>query len=141
MDYLLLIASLNLVLQVSILAMVVSGYILKRKMRFRAHGTLMLVAVVMQFFSFLLIMGPSFFSLAENGLFQRPIWLSAITLFHASLGGISLATGIWIAASWHLQTSTVNCIKRKRIMLYLIVTWIFALILGAILYLLLYMFA
>jgi hypothetical protein len=100
----------------------------------------MLVAVVIQFFSFLLIMGPSFFSLVENGFLQRPIWLSTVTLVHASLGGISLATGIWITASWHLQTSIENCIKRKPIMRYLIVTWILTLILGITLYTLLYVF-
>lgn len=140
MDYLALIASLSLVMQIATFSIVISGYILKRKMRFIAHGTLMLVAVVMQFVSFLLIMGPAFLSLAENGLIQRPIWISTVTFIHAILGGVALATGIWIAASWHLQTSIENCIKRKPIMRYLIVTWIFALILGITLYTLLYVF-
>jgi uncharacterized membrane protein YozB (DUF420 family) len=139
MDYFLLIASLSLVVQIATLSIVISGYILKRKMRFRAHGTIMIVAVVMQFFSFLLIMGPAFVSLAENGLIQRPIWFSVVTLVHASLGGVALATGIWIVASWHLQTSIENCIKKSAIMRYLIVAWIVALILGITLYKLLYM--
>jgi hypothetical protein len=60
MDYIVLIALLSLVVQIVTLSIVVSGYILKRRMRFIGHGTLMLVAVVMQFFSFLLIMGPAF---------------------------------------------------------------------------------
>ena len=140
MDNIVLLASLNLVVQIATLSIVISGYILKRRMRFIGHGTLMIVAVVMQFFSFLLIMGPAFLSLVENGLAQRPIWLSTVTLVHASLGGVALATGIWITASWHLQTSIDNCIKRKTIMRYLIVTWILALILGITLYTLLYVF-
>ena len=141
MDFFLLIASLSLVVQIATLSIIISGYILKRKMRFRAHGTLMLIAVVMQFFSFLLIMGPAFVSLAENGLTQRPIGLSVVTIVHASLGGVALATGIWIVASWHLQTSIENCIKKRPVMRYLIVTWILALILGITLYMLLYVFA
>jgi hypothetical protein len=139
-DIIVLIASLSLVVQIATLSIVISGYILKRRMQLIRHGTLMLVAVVLQFFSFLLIMGPAFLSLVENGLVQRPIWLSTITLFHASLGGVALATGIWITASWHLQTSIDNCIKRKVVMRYLIVIWILALILGITLYTLLYVF-
>ncbi|MCJ7634299.1 hypothetical protein MUP77_18155 [Candidatus Bathyarchaeota archaeon] len=114
---------------------------MKRKMRLISHGTLMLVAVILQFFSFLLIMGPAFFSLAENGLIQRPTLLSIVTIVHAILGGAALVTGIWIASSWHLQTSIEKCIKRKFIMRYLIVIWILALILGITLYMLLYVFA
>lgn len=133
-------ASVSLVVQIATLSIVISGYVLKRKMRFIAHGKLMLVAVVMQFASFLLIMGPAFLSLVENGLIQRPILVSTVTFVHVILGGVALATGIWIAASWHLQTSIDNCIKRKPIMRYLIVTWIFALILGITLYALLYVF-
>ena len=140
MNIIVLIASLSLVVQIATLSIVISGYILKRRMRLISHGTLMLVAVVLQFFSFLLIMGPAFLSLVENGLVQRPIWLSTITLVHASLGGVALATGIWFTALWHLQTSIDNCIKRKAVMRYLFVIWILALILGITLYTLLYVF-
>ena len=138
MDYIVLLASLSLAVQIATLAIIISGYVLKRRMRFIAHGTLMLVAVVMQFFSFLLIMGPAFLILAEHGFVNRPLWISVVTLTHASLGGVALATGIWITASWHLQASVDNCIKKRKIMRYLIVIWIWALILGITLYTLLY---
>ena len=138
MDYFQLIATINLIFQIVTLSIVIFGYILKRKMQFRNHGILMLVATVMQFISFLLIMGPAFVSLAENGLIQRPIWVSTVTIIHASLGGVVLAIGIWIAASWHLRTSIELCIKKKCIMRYLIIAWVSALILGIILYSLLY---
>jgi len=139
MDYFLLIASISLIVQIVTISIVVSGYILKRKMQFRKHGTLMLVAIIMQFLSFLLIMGPAFVSLAENGLIQKPTWVSTVTIIHASLGGVVLAIGIWIVASWHLQTSIEPCIKKKWVMRYLILAWIFALILGIILYTMLYL--
>ena len=53
MNIILLIASLSLVLQAGTLSIVISGYIMKRRMRFVEHGTLMLIAVAMQFSSFL----------------------------------------------------------------------------------------
>jgi hypothetical protein len=138
MDYIVLIASLSLVVQIITLSIVISGYILKRRMRFIEHGTLMLVAVAMQSVSFLLVMGPALLLIVENGLVQKPILLSTVTLVHAILGGISLATGIWIAGSWHLQTSVENCIRKRNIMRYLIITWILALIFGITLYVLTY---
>lgn len=136
MDIIVLIATLNLIVQIATLSIVISGYIMKRKLRFIQHGKLMLVAVVMQSISFLLIMGPAFFIIVENGFAQRPILLSTVTLVHASLGGTALATGIWITGSWHLQTSIVNCVKKRVIMRYLIITWILALIMGITLFVL-----
>jgi hypothetical protein len=138
MDYIVLIASLSLVVQIITLTIVISGYILKRKMRFINHGTLMLVAVAMQFVSFMLIMGPAFLIIVENGFIQKPLLLSAVTLVHAILGGTTLATGIWITGSWHLQSSIEKCIRKRSIMRYLIITWILALIFGITLYVLTY---
>jgi hypothetical protein len=134
-----LIAFLSLIVQIITLSIVISAYVLKRRMKFREHGTLMVVAVIMQFFSFLLIMGPAFFIIIANDFSQRPILLSTVTLFHAGFGGVSLVAGIWIAGSWRLQTSIVNCIKRKQSMRYLIATWILALILGITQYLMTYL--
>jgi hypothetical protein len=120
------------------LSIVISGYILKRRMRLIGHGTLMLVAIVMLFFSFILVMGPALLIIVENGFFQRSILLSIVIIVHASLGAIALVTGIWITASWHLQNSIDNCKKRKPVMRYLFVIWILALIFGITLYVLTY---
>ena len=138
MGVIVLIATLSLIVQIVTLSIVVSGYIMKRKLRFIQHGKLMLIAVIMQFISFLLIMGPAFFIIVENGFAQKPILLSTVTIIHASLGGTALATGIWITGSWHLQTSIVNCVKKRKIMRYLIITWILALTMGITLYMLTY---
>jgi hypothetical protein len=140
MDIVALIAFVNLIVQIITLSIVIFGYAMKRKMKFRQHGTLMIVAVTMQFFSFLLIMGPAFVILIGNGFLQRPILFSTVTLFHAGLGSVSLAAGIWIGGSWRLQTSFVNCIKKRLAMRYVIVTWILALLLGITLYMLNYVF-
>jgi hypothetical protein len=133
-----LIASISLVLQIATLSIVIYGYIMKRRMRFIEHGTLMLIAVAMQSVSFLLVMGPAFLIIVENGFVQRPILLSTVTLIHASLGGTALTTGIWITVSWHLQASIKNCIKKRNFMLYLIIIWILALIFGITHYVLTY---
>jgi uncharacterized membrane protein YozB (DUF420 family) len=139
MDYIVLLATLSLIVQIVTLSIVITGYFFKRKMKFIKHGTLMLIAIIMQFCSFLLIMGPAFLSLAQNGLIQKPTLLATVTFVHASLGAITLIIGIWIAGAWHLQSSIEGCIKRKTIMRYLIIVWISALVLGITLYLLLYM--
>jgi hypothetical protein len=138
MDYFLLIGSISLIVQILTLSIVIFGYILKRKMQYRNHGILMLVAIIMQFISFLLIMGPSFVSLVENGFIQLPMWVSSVTIVHSILGGVVLAIGIWIATSWHLRISIAPCIKKKWIMRYLILAWISALILGVALYAIFY---
>jgi hypothetical protein len=129
---------LNLVLQITTMSIVFSGYILKRKMKLIEHGTLMLVAVAIQSVSFLLVMGPAFLIILENGFVQRPILLSTVTIVHAILGGTALAIGIWITGSWHLQTSIENCIRKRIMMRYLIITWIFALVFGISFYVLTY---
>jgi hypothetical protein len=138
MNYILLIVTLNLVLQITTMSIVFSGYILKRKMKLIEHGTLMLVAVAIQSVSFLLVMGPAFLIILENGFVQRPILLSTVTIVHAILGGTALAIGIWITGSWHLQTSIENCIRKRIMMRYLIITWIFALVFGISFYVLTY---
>ena len=138
MSFLVLIATLNLVLQIATLSIVISGYILKRKMQLIRHGTFMLVAVVLELLSFGLVMGPSFLSLVGSGFLQRPILLATVTIVHAILGAVTLVTGIWIAGSWHLQTSIDKCKKRKGIMRYLFALWIVTVIIGIILYMLLH---
>ncbi|MGA2682926.1 MAG: hypothetical protein ABSF44_14130 [Candidatus Bathyarchaeia archaeon] len=139
MNIITLIASLSLIVQIVTLSIVIYGYILKRKTRFAQHGTLMLVAVAMQFVSFMLIMGPAFLVIVENGFSQKPILISAVTLAHVGLGTTALATGIWITGSWHLQTSITNCMKKSYIMRYLIVIWILALSFGITHYVLTYL--
>ena len=138
MEIIVLLATANLILQIVTLAMLLLAYILKRRGAFLKHGTLMLVAVVVHTFSFLLAMGPALWSLVENGLIQDLSWLSIVTLIHASFGAIALAVGIWLVGSWHLQSSTKNCSKRKIVMRYVFVLWVLALILGITLFTLLY---
>lgn len=131
----------NLTLQVVILALLVAAYSLKRRGQFISHGTLMLVAVVLNVISFLLVMGPSLFSLGKNGVIRVPSGLSIVAAGHASLGGIAMALGIWLVASWHFRAPIRNCVRKKRAMLVVFVLWVLALILGILLFILLYILA
>jgi hypothetical protein len=133
-----LLATANLIIHILLLIILFSAYILKRRGAFLRHGTLMLVAVVLHTFSFLLAMGPALWSLVENGLIQNLSLRFMVTLAHASVGGIALSVGIWLVGSWHLQSSTKNCSRRKIVMRYVFVLWVLALILGITLFTLLY---
>lgn len=136
-----LLSQANLVLEIIILIVLFVAFALKRKGKFRKHGGMMLVGVVLNILSFVLVMGPAFFSFGQNGLFDHPGRLYFVTLVHAGLGGIALVLGVLLVASWHLQASTQNCMRRKKIMRLTFVLWVLALILGILLYMLLYVLA
>ena len=136
-----LLSQANLILEIIILMVLFAAFALKRKGKFLKHGGMMLVGVVLTILSFVIVMGPALFSLGQNGLFDHPGRLYFVTLVHAGLGGAALALGIFLVASWHFQASTQNCVRRKRIMRLTFVLWVLALILGILLYMLLYIIA
>lgn len=132
------IAQINLGLQAVLVVLIVTGYLLKRRKRFVVHGSAMLLAVILNAVSFLLVMGPSFLGFVES-VPILPFRAFSIVLFtHASLGGIAEVLGIYLVASWHLQSSTQACIRRKRFMDVVFVLWLMVFYLGFLLYTLLY---
>jgi uncharacterized membrane protein YozB (DUF420 family) len=139
MDSIFVLASLSLVLQLVTLSLVIAGYFLKRRNDFLGHGTLMLVAFILQFASFLLIMGPSFLSFYKNGLIHRPIQVSAVTFTHITLGSITLTAGGWLIGAWHLQKTPEKCFQRAHVMHYVFPLWLLSNSLGIVLYSLLYL--
>jgi uncharacterized membrane protein YozB (DUF420 family) len=132
-------ATLSLVAQIVTLFMITYGYILKRKSKFLTHATLMFAALLVHFSAFLLLMIPAFLSLYNNGFIQKLTWLSLTTFTHATLGGVTLISAIYLVGVWHFQASTRNCIKRRLLMRYVFVLWILSLILGVAIYALLYL--
>jgi len=136
-----LLSQANLVLEIIILMVLFAAFALKRKGKFLKHGGMMLVGVVLNILSFVIVMGPALFSLGQNGLFDHPGRLYFVTLAHAGLGGTALVLGVFLVASWHLQASTQNCMRRKKIMRLTFVLWVLALILGILFYMLLYILA
>ena len=132
------VAFINLILQIVMLGMILIAVWFRLKASFRRHGTLMLSAVILHVISFLLVMGPSFLSFGSSVISQPSNRRSAITLAHTITGGISIVLGVWLVGSWHLQSITQICMKRKPIMRITITLWITALLLGILLYMLLY---
>jgi hypothetical protein len=98
----------------------------------------MLIAVVLNAFSFVLVMGPTFLrsgpTLRANPLNR----LSLVTLGHAGAGSLAEILGIWVVASWRLRSSTGKCVGKKKVMLAIALLWLTAILLGILLYVLLY---
>jgi len=136
-----LLSQANLILEIIILTMLFAAFAMKRRGKFLKHGGIMLAGVVLNILSFAIVMGPAFLSLGQNGLFDHPGRLYFVTLVHAGLGGTALALGVFLVASWRLQASAQNCMRRRKIMRLTFVLWVLALILGILLYVLLYILA
>jgi uncharacterized membrane protein YozB (DUF420 family) len=133
-----LIAQINLIFQVIVAAVLLSGFWLKKRKMFFSHGTAMLVAVVLNAVSILLIMGPSLIGRAQF-IGDYPLSkLPLVILIHAVLGSGVEALGIWIVAAWHFRPRVQSCARRKKIMRWTLVAWLAALSLGVVLYILIY---
>jgi uncharacterized membrane protein YozB (DUF420 family) len=131
-------SQVNLGLQVVILVLLFSSYLLKRGGKFFVHGRLMLTAVILNLVGFLLVMGPSLVSLTADLFAGLSLVASLIVLIHAALGSIVLILGIWIVGSWRLRSNVQPCVRKKHVMRITIVLWIITLLLGVYVYALLY---
>jgi uncharacterized membrane protein YozB (DUF420 family) len=131
------IAQANLVLQIVILAILVTAYILKRRGKFLAHGIMMLAAVILTASSIILVMAPSLLGLIHV---YRNYTLTtlAVIVGHAVLGGIVETLGIWIVVFWHLRPPSQSCAAKRRTMRATFIVWLVTLFLGILLFILLY---
>ena len=125
----------NAAFQIIILVLLVAGIGVKLKKKFHLHGVLMLVAVILNLFSFFLIMFPSLLRM-EIIVTQPFQTVSLIALIHSSVGLVSMILGVWLVGSWHLQ-SPKTCFKNKRLMRVTSILWIVVLLGGFLLYYLL----
>jgi len=129
---------MNLVFQVVILAILLIGFAFKRRGKFLLHGATMLVVVVLNFVSFLLVMGPSLRSL-EPSIVAYPLYnLSLIAVAHGIFGALAEVLGILLVVSWGLRRSTERCVGKRKAMRVTLVLWVVALLLGIFLYAVLY---
>jgi len=131
------IGQVNLGLQIGILALIWVAYFIRKRRKYFIHGTLMLVGIILNVISFLLVMGPSLLSF--DIIRTQPLHeYSLIASTHSAIGSIALILGAIVVASWHLQSSTKNCVKMKKVMKPTIILWTIALVLGIALYIILY---
>jgi uncharacterized membrane protein YozB (DUF420 family) len=128
----------NLVLQIVIFTTVLISFVFSKRGRFLVHGIMMLVAVVLNIFSFLWVMEPSLLSL-EQFILGHPVnRISLVTMAHGILGVTVEILGVWLVASWGLRKSTASCVRKRRMMLVTLILWAITFCLGVLLYMLLY---
>ena len=95
----------------------------------------MLIAVVLNAISFFWVMWSSFLGF-ELTVLGHPV--NSISLIHGILGGIAEVLGIFLVVVWGLQRNIKACVRRRMLMRVTIVLWLVALILGILLYAVLY---
>ena len=132
-----LVAQTNMIVQTIVLATLLASMTLKRKRKYFAHGTIMLIAVVLNTISFLLVMMPSLLNM-EIVRTQPMHWFSLTTMAHAGLGAITIMLSAWLIAAWHLQPSNRECVRKRKFMRLTIVLWVVVFLLGFLLYAVLY---
>jgi uncharacterized membrane protein YozB (DUF420 family) len=130
----LLVSTLSLIVELVVLGLLTFGYTLKRKKKFRQHGITMTTALVLHLITIFSWMIWSFISFLSAGSVDYGNLLVIVILAHVTFGIIAASLGVWLVASWHLQTDVQKCFGRKRIMLTTIALWSVAILLGIVLY-------
>ena len=130
---------INLLLQIVTFLIIVISLVYKSKMKFKIHGGLMAIAVILHIISFFAVMGPTFsqaydyFTTATSDLGVQTTWI------HAIPGAIAMILGIFLVASWALRPSNLAaCSRRKRLMDVTTLLWLVSLIFGIAAYLAFY---
>jgi uncharacterized membrane protein YozB (DUF420 family) len=134
-----LITDLNLLVQIVSFLLVLGSLAYKIKGKIKIHGSIMGVAVLLHFITFLIAMGPSF---AGNFTFltTETLLIGVQTLWvHAISGGVSLVLGIFLVTMWVPKASNIKpCFGRKRIMDATAVSWTISLVFGIVTYIAFY---
>ena len=130
---------INLILQIVMFLLIVIGLVYKSKRKFKIHGGLMGIAVILHVISFLAVMLPSFndsydyFTTATSDLGVQTTWI------HAIPGAIAMILGIVLVGAWALRPSNLaSCSKRKRLMDITVLFWFISLIFGIATYMVFY---
>jgi len=97
-------ADLNLILQIVIVILLLTGYMLARRKVIFNHGKIMLISVILNAVAILLVMGPSLL-LGAGSIITAPLKPTSIigVIIHPILGGIAELTGIYLVYSWKLD--------------------------------------
>lgn len=131
------IATVSLTIQAVILALLAAGYYLKKKNRYRQHAIAMTAALILHALGIFRVMIPMFGAIVASATASFSA-LTVLSLIHGLLGAVSFVLGIFLVASWRFRKTFVGCFKNKVFMLWTTVLWVASLVLGIILYYLLY---
>jgi uncharacterized membrane protein YozB (DUF420 family) len=134
-------ADLNLILQIVIVILLITGYMLARRKVLFNHGKIMLISVILNAVAILRVMGPSLL-LGAGSIITAPLKPTSMigVIIHPILGGTAELTGIYLVYSWKLDKNVTICYKRKKYMKPTILLWLFAAITGILFYILFYTF-
>jgi hypothetical protein len=126
----------SLVVQLVVLALLLYGYMLFRKLKFREHGVVMAWAVFVHLASVLGIMIPSLvYAVLPEYIFVNLLELASVLgLIHVVLGASTLGMGVWFVASWRFRSNFTGCFGKRRAMLATMILWATALVFGIALY-------
>ncbi len=127
-------ATFTLVVELVVLSLLATGFIFKRRHKYRQHGITMTTAVALHLipiFTWMIWSFRSYFGYASANISSL---LSQATFVHVALGAIAAFLGVWLVASWHLQADVQKCFSRKRTMLLALTLWSTAIALGIFLY-------
>lgn len=128
-------STINLYLQLFLLAGLTLGLILAKKKRFAQHGWLMLALVAVNIASILVVMTP-----VASAIITRFSGTSyyTITLLHGILGVVVLLLSLRVLAIWRFKKPGESCFKLKSEMMRLYILWVAEVILGLAVYYQLY---
>jgi uncharacterized membrane protein YozB (DUF420 family) len=118
-----------------VLGLLLCGLWLKARKKFRQHGTVMLIAVVLHAAMILAWMIPRFNLFISPGSLDLADIITVIIFVHTFMGIMTTILGIWLVVAWRLKADVKPCFAKKRYMLVTITLWLTALVLGIILYL------
>src|SRR3972149_3242737 len=103
-------ATISLVIEIVILALLITAFALKTQKKFRLHGMFMLSAVVLHLITILSVMVFSFIDYFRDlGAVNFAETLRIVTVVHVSSGFIAALLGVWLVGSWHLQKDVQPC--------------------------------
>lgn len=140
MDIFTLIGLASLLLQITVLALLGYGYILKRKLRFRYHGLVMAASALLHLGFVLGIMIPSLvLAVIPDYIVAAPLTLvSIVGLIHGVLGTVTVTLAVWLVFAWRFKRDFSGCFSRKKVMLPTLVLWVVTLLLGVVLFAIFY---
>ena len=130
------IVTASLLIQLAVLSILIYGYLLYRRLKFRRHGIIMSCAVFVQVAGVFSIMVPSFvLAVFPNYIVTHTLELvSVVSLIHEVTGSLALALGIWFVASWSFRKDFKRCFNKRKLMFATMVVWVIALSFGITLY-------
>jgi uncharacterized membrane protein YozB (DUF420 family) len=124
-------ADINLILQIVMFLLLVIGLVYKSKRKFKIHGSLMGIAIILHVLTFLTVMVPPFLESFDYFVTTTSDFRVQMTLAHAVPGAIAMILGIVLVEMWAIRPSNIStCSRRKRFMDVTTVLWLVSLIFG-----------